>query len=259
MGGGDEPRVSEPRGDRTRTLCRPMSTSGPEDAVDTQYLPQFATVQDAEISSADWFVEPAWKGERLMARLDGGQIELTNEFGDLLEGREAEEAARVIAEAIDADQALIDGSWTAMPFVGEGSPARQWAKTVAEQGSGEAPDPVSLERRRAFVAWDLVELDGQSLRDIPFQERRRLLESVIIENIRVRVSPTVRMPIRGWLTAWKSDGFTHFVAKRANSRYRQGETTPDWLQVPLDPEKPPSFVGRILGQRPRRVRRIADG
>ena len=220
--------------------------------------PQFATVQDAIIASVDWMVEPCWKGERLLARLENGRVTLTDERGRPAR-RELDEAAEVLAEAIDADQALVDGVWTGMPFVGQGSGARQWAETIAEEtGSEEAPDPATLERRRAFVAWDLVELDGEPLHEIPLQERRRLLSSVISENVRVRVSPVVRVPIHGWLGAWRANGFTHFVAKQANSRYHHGETSTDWLQVGIDPEKQPTIVGRLFGQRPRKVPRVSD-
>src|SRR5205823_26112 len=210
-------------------------------------LPQFATLQDAVVTSVDWLVEPCWKGERLLARLHDGRVHLTDQAGKPV-GHELDDAARVIEQAIDAEQAVIDGSWTAMPFVGDGSPAKHWAETLAEEtGPNQPPDPSSLEKRRAFVAWDLLELDGQSLHEIPYLERRRLLDSVVIENVRVRVSPAVRAPIRGWLEAWRADGFTHFVAKQANSRYHPGETNPDWLQVRLDLQKPPSFVERFLG------------
>ena len=120
--------------------------------------------------------------------------------------------------------------------------------------TGAMPDPASLEMRRAFVAWDLVELDGQRLHDIPYQERRRLLESVIMESIRVRISPAVRPPIRGWLAAWQADGFTHFVAKQPNSRYWPGKTAPDWLQVSVVSDKMPSLLERVFGSRPARMR-----
>src|SRR5437762_9385953 len=107
--------------------------------------PQFASVQDAVITSVDWLVEPCWKGERLLVRFDAGGVQLTDQHG-VNRGRDLHEAAEVLAKAIDADQALIDGTWTAMPFIGEGSSARQWAQTVAEEtGAEERPDPASLE------------------------------------------------------------------------------------------------------------------
>jgi bifunctional non-homologous end joining protein LigD len=230
-----------------------MSPAHPRSAANPD-LPQLATPGDAAIKGIDWFVEPCWKGQRLLARLEDGHVHLTGEDGQPADP-DLGEAARVLEVAIDADQALIDGSWTAMPFVGEGSPARERARAMAKKArTGAMPDPASLETRRAFVAWDLIELDGQRLHDIPYQERRRLLESVVIVSIRVRVSPAVRPPIRGWLAAWQADGFTHFVAKQPNSRYWPGKTAPDWLQVSVVSDKMPSLLERVFGSRPARMR-----
>ena len=230
--------------------------TNPPDAAVPVLLPQFAKRQDAVISSVDWLIEPCWKGQRLLARLRDGDVQLTDERGDPA-GQELAEAGRALAASIDADQALIDGSWTAMPFVGEGSRAREWAKMLArEQGGGERADPATLERRRAFVAWDLVELDGQLLHDVPYQERRRLLESVIVEGPQVRVTSAVRHPFEGWVAAWRANGFTHFVAKHINSRYLHGETNEDWLQVPTSSEGKPSMWTVLFGRRERKVRRV---
>lgn len=234
-----------------------MSSADAETALaPTLDLPQYATMGDASIPGIDWFVEPCWKGQRLLARLEGGRVRLTD-----VEGKPAEtqfgDAAKLLEVAIDADQALIDGSWTGMPFVGVGSPAREWARTLAGNAKAQkAPvDPASLEKRRAFVAWDLVELDGQMLHDIPYQERRRLLESVIVESPQVRVSPTVRPPIRGWISAWRADGFTHYVAKSPNSRYRPGEIAADWLQISVISDKLPTMLERVFGSQSGKLRR----
>jgi ATP-dependent DNA ligase len=239
---------------------QPASADDPDEPEERSVLPQFASVQDAVITSVSWFIEPCWKGTRLLARVEAGRVTLTDERGDPATG--LDDAAEVIAAAVDADQALIDGAWTAMPFVGEGSAARRWAETLAEAAgeTEEAPpiDPVALETRRAFVAWDLLELDGQPLHDVPYQERRRLLESVIVEDIRVRITPSVRYPFRRWVAAWHANGFTHYVAKEANSRYSSGEENDDWLQISAEPERGPSIVGRLFGQRPRKTPYIHD-
>lgn len=221
-------------------------------------LPQHATPAEVLITSVDWLFEPYWSGDRLMARLHDGRVTLTDMAGEPAEPEHAEAADELLA-AIDADAAVIDGIWTGQPFVGDGSGARRWAETLAEEGLvDEPPDPLSMEKRRAFVAIDLVELEGQSLGDVPYQERRRLLTSVLAENVRVRVSPAVSQPIRAWLNAWRANGFSHYVAKHVNSRYRPGEETEDWLIVSSEPEKYPSIAGRLVGQRPKKLRRIED-
>ncbi len=220
--------------------------------------PQLATYAAVVITSVDWLFEPYWAGDRLVARLADGRVDLTDEAGEPARPEFAE-AAELLAAAIDADAAVIDGVWTAQPFVGDGSSARRLAETLAEEGLGEeVPDPAELETRRAFVAFDIVELDGKSLTDVPYQERRRLLASVVAENVRVRISPAVKQPLGPWLHAWRGNGFTHYVAKHMNSRYRPGERVDDWLIVSAAAERGPTMVGRMFGQRPRKLRRIED-
>lgn len=220
-------------------------------------LPQHATLADVIITSVEWLFEPYWSGDRLIARLRDGTVTLTDAAGEPA-GPAFAEAANELAAAIDAEAAVIDGIWTAQPFMGVGG-ARQSVETLAEEGLvDEPPDPLSMETRRAFVAIDLVELDGKSLADVPYQERRRLLASIIEENVRVRLTPAVKQPIRAWLYAWRGNGFTHYVAKHVNSRYRAGERVEDWLVVSAEPEKGPTIVGRMFGQRPKKLRRIED-
>jgi bifunctional non-homologous end joining protein LigD len=221
-------------------------------------LPQYATPAEVIITSVDWLFEPYWSGDRLMARLQNGRVTLTDVAGEPA-GEDCAEAADELLAAIDADAAVIDGIWTGQPFVGDGSGARRWAETLTEEGLvDEPPDPLAIEKRRAFVAIDLVELEGESLADVPYQERRRLLTSVLAENVRVRISPAVKQPVRAWLHAWRGNGFTHYVAKHVNSRYRPGEEADDWLIVSSEPEKIPSIAGRLVGQRPKKLRRIED-
>lgn len=214
--------------------------------------PQHAQRTNAYITSADWLFEPCWRGERLMARVEDGAVALTDTIGEPVEPP-LPEAAEVLLHSVDADQAVVDGIWTSMPFAGEGSVAREMAEQLREEGVEEDPDPIEIEQRRAFVAVDLVELDGQPLTDIPLLERRRLLASVIEESVRMRISPAVSQPFQRWLSAWRLNGFQHYLAKHVNSRYRPGEVNPDWLQIETDP-RGPSAVGRLFGQRRRTVR-----
>jgi len=220
-------------------------------------IPMRPTVANAEILSVEWLFEPLWPGERLMARVDRGDVTLTDEAGEPA-APEVSEACPVLANAVLADGAVVDGIWSAQPFIGDGSMARNWADTLAAEGlAEEIPDPLESERRRAFVAVDLVELDGQPLGDVPFQERRRLLESVIDEGVQVRLSPVVKHPLGSWLIGWRANGFTHYIAKHMNSHYLPGERNDDWLKLSLRADPPRGLMGRLIGSR-ERIRRIRD-
>ncbi len=220
--------------------------------------PQNSTRTNAVITSVDWLFEPSWQGERLLARIRGERVELTDRFGDPADASLGE-AAEVLAPSVDAEEAVLDGIWTAQPFVGVGSAAYNLAEAFAEEGlTDELPNPIENEKRRAFVAIDLLELDGQLLHDVPYQERRRLLTSVVDENVRVRVTPAVRVPLDHWLHAWRQSGFTHYVAKQVNSRYRPGQTCEEWLEIPAARAAEPSMVGRLVGQRGPRLAKIGN-
>jgi bifunctional non-homologous end joining protein LigD len=227
--------------------------------MDELIFPQRPTEANAEVMSVEWLFEPMWPGQRLMVNVDRGRATVTDELGKPA-GAELSEVAALLETAVMAQAAVIDGVWTAQPFVGDGSLARTWAETLAEEGlAEEVLDPLTMERRRAFVAVDLVALDGEALYDVPFQERRRLLESVIDEGIQVRLSPVVKFPVAGWIVGWRTNGFTHYIAKHQNSRYLPGERNDDCLKLSLRQNAPRGLVGRLVGfGRSERIRRIRD-
>jgi bifunctional non-homologous end joining protein LigD len=229
--------------------------------MDDPVLPQRPKPANAEVISVEWLFEPSWPGERLMVRMRNGRVHATDEDGDPAEETHPE-LADVMAPAILADDALIDGVWTSQPFIGAGSHARVWAETLERQGlNDQVPDPIETERRRAFVAVDLVELDGLPLHDVPFQERRRLLESVVDPGVRVRLSPIVKQPIRGWLLGWRDNGFTSYVAKHQNARYRPGEESEEWLEIGISAGTTSRGMlsGLLGGRRPEdHPRRVTD-
>ena len=232
----------------------PAPPSPPRTDVD---VPQVASNDLAVVSSVEWLFEPCWRGDRLMARLAGGTVRLTDRSGNDASG--FDELVGLLPDVIDADQALLDGIWTAQPFIGVGSAAAHLAEALEEEGlTGTVPDPRETERARAFVVIDLVELDGQGLHDVPYLERRRLLEGIVSDGPQVRVTPAVKRPVEHWIAAWRANGFSHYVAKHQNSHYRPGERTDDWVKLSAEPEMPPSIFGRLFGQRPRKVRHIAD-
>lgn len=190
-------------------------------------LPQRLTDARVEIASVEWLVEPFWPGARLLARVADGAVALTDADGRPISDVEL---AAVLREGMAAE-ALVDGVLTSMRL----------------DGSAD---------EETFVAVDLIELDGQPLFDVPFQERRRLLDSVVRPRPRLAVSPTVKPPLGGWFGAWREHGFTHCVARHQNARYHPGERSDDCLKVPIasSSSASPSLIGRLVGTRDRTPR-----
>jgi ATP-dependent DNA ligase len=195
----------------------------------------------------DPIIEPYWVGLHVLAHFDlartgddgGPWLVLLDTDGDDVTDEEPAAVAE-LATAILANDAVIDGFLT--------DQATRSGEGVAMVGEAKIPrmmilssSGTDLDMRRlddgkvaspyAFVAIDLLRIDGQSLLDVPLLERKRILDGVIRQGPLVRVSPYTRPPLRTWLQSWKSAGFGGAVVKAANSRYEPTTVTREWTVV----------------------------
>ena len=208
---------------------------------DGPILPQLATEARVSINSPHWSFEPYWTGDRLVASINDGSVRLTDGSGVVVDDF-YRELTEVLAVSVDADQAVLDGIWSAQPFLGHGSAAERWSEALADEAGHlpeEGPDPLALETRRAFVVVDVIEIDHEFLGEVPYQERRRLLSGLVTEGVRLRVTPSVKMPLGSWFHAWHENGFRRAVAKHANSRYQPGAATEDWIVIAIHSDRAP--------------------
>jgi hypothetical protein len=193
----------------------------------------------------DPIIEPLWDGIHVIAHFraesDEGKVdlELIDVGGDEV-SHLAPATARAVARSIMALDAILDGVLTTQATADSTGIAMVASAHVPassmiipqrpEVSHGPRPDaPASDEF--AFVALDLLSVDGQSLLDLPLLERKRQLESLLVESHLVRVSVFTRPPVKPWLSSWKSAGFRGAVLKAANSRYRPGDETSEWAIV----------------------------
>lgn len=227
-------------------------------AMQPALTPQRPMDADLDVAGPEWLVQPSWPGRRWLVQLAGRAVTLLDASGEPVD---EPALAALLAGSLAADAAVLDGVLTSMPLEGgagteDGGGAEIGAGTeggTRTEGGAEGVLPGGV---GAFVAVDLLEVDGQSLLDIPFQERHRLLQSVVRPGPRVAVSPVVGAPFHGWLGAWRQNGFTHVVARHRNARYRPGERSDDCLRlpIPLATAPAPSLLERLVGTRQRRPR-----
>jgi len=198
-------------------------------------------------------IEPLWTGVRALAAIDSETAVLADEHGQPISGQA--DAATALTEAALADGLVLDGFLTKLaardgsgvyvamdslpsasqmvsrPLLGirptSGEDAIK-AMEATHEARTFGPDDVVR-----FVAIDLLWLDGESLLDVPLLERRRLLESVLLESDLVRLGVFVRPPVDAWLGSWRSLGFNGLSYKAANSRYRPGVASNDWITIPM--------------------------
>lgn len=197
----------------------------------------------------DPILEPLWTGIRVIAHFEDsenedewGRVEVIDEYGDDASD-DAPQAVEQLRRQIRARSAVIDGVITKEATAGGENTAIGLFPTVNPVkkfflGGNAAESDVKYEPRGprqegppAFVAVDLLSVDGQQLFDVALLERKRLLESLIAETDLVRLSPWARPPVRSWFNTWRSAGFRGMIMKGSNSRYRPGEETTQWALV----------------------------
>jgi hypothetical protein len=200
----------------------------------------------------DPLIEPMWAGIRALAAI-GDEVAIVDEGGATIDDQPA--VSEALGEARLAEALIVDGILTKMA-IRDGGGVFVAMDDLPTAGQMMSRPLIGIRRTRAedvtraldaereartfrsddtvtFVATDLLWLDGESILDVPLQERRRLLESTLGESDLVRRGVFVRPPADPWMSSWRSVGFTRIAYKSANSRYRPGMPSPEWINLPM--------------------------
>ncbi len=81
------------------------------------------------------------------------------------------------------------------------------------------------------MAFDLIYLDGRRVCDQPLEERKELLEELIVPSERVSVSTYVPGDGTALFEAARERGLEGIVAKKLKSPYRPARRSRDWLKI----------------------------
>ncbi|HEY2190901.1 MAG TPA: DNA polymerase ligase N-terminal domain-containing protein [Actinomycetospora sp.] len=169
---------------------------------------------------AGWAVEFAWGGVRVLVGTGPDGVVVTGEDGDDLTAAYPE-----LAGAGDGRDLLLDGEIVVLD--GHGRPdATRLARRVRtaepdEQLVGQAP--------ATLYATDLLAVDGEDLRERPYDERRARLEAldlappVVVPPAFTDTSPAEVLDIA------RGHGLPGVVAKRRTSHYEAGARSGDWV------------------------------
>jgi bifunctional non-homologous end joining protein LigD len=184
-----------------------------------------ATSGDLPVAEG-WTYEVKWDGMRALCFVDGDHVRVQSYNERDVTVSWPELAA--IPDAVPATTALFDGELVATDDQGRPSfgllQQRMHITDPAEARRRSADVPV------AYVAFDLLHLDGHDLTALPLRDRRRLLDQVLEPGPRWRCSP-LHDDGPALLAAAKEAGLEGVVAKRLDSKYEPGRRTRTWLKV----------------------------
>lgn len=178
----------------------------------------------------DWGYEIKWDGMRLLAEVGpDARVRLLSSRGNVVTHRFPELAE--LPFGLHAESATLDGELVA--FDDDGRPSFGRLQHRIHLDDPAAVRTAALDVPVAFVAFDLLDLDGTSITTLPLRERRRALETVLEPGPAWRVS---QLHVGGGtelLEAVREAGLEGVVAKRLDSPYTPGKRSPAWVKTKI--------------------------
>jgi bifunctional non-homologous end joining protein LigD len=173
-----------------------------------------------------------WGGYRVLATVAGGEATLTSRRGNDLTERFSH-VAKEIAKAVKTPDCVLDGEVCALDESGRSS--------FSAMQQGQAGTPI------VYYVFDVLEVDGEPLVDLPLVERRVRLEALLDgRNRTVRLSESFDDGT-ALFEAAKEQRLEGIAAKRLDSRYMQGKRTRDWLKIKTHGEQEFVIAGFTKG------------
>jgi bifunctional non-homologous end joining protein LigD len=196
----------------------------------SEHTPMLATLAEDVPTGPDWSYEVKWDGYRAIARVAGGDATLTSRRGLDMTERFAV-VARALERTVRTPDVVLDGEVCALDDEGRAS------FSVMQQGKG----PLVL------YLFDVLEVDGEPIMDLPLRERRNRLEELVDFRDTIRLSQAFDDG-EALFDAAKEQGLEGIVAKKLESRYHPGRRTRDWLKVKATGRQEFLVAGYTKGQ-----------
>jgi bifunctional non-homologous end joining protein LigD len=158
-----------------------------------------------------WAYEMRWEGVRALAYVSGGRVRLASADDEDL--TQAYPQVRELGESLAPTEAVLDGELVAF------DPAGRMRRASARADGTQ------------FLIVDLLWLEGVSTMDVPYVERRELLDGLGLAGSHWQTPPYFPGGGRFALDASREQGLAGVLAKRLESRYAPGRRSRDWLSI----------------------------
>lgn len=204
------------REDRHSRAERGNKKKRPARAKVTFVKPMLATLVDAPFDRDDWFFDVKWDGYRAIAEIQDGDVRLYSRNEKSFNSTYAPIVASL--EKLGHD-AILDGEIVVLDENG----ISQFQLLQNYQRTGEG--------RLIYYVFDLLELDGEDLREQPLRERKKKLAKILKRIKNVVLSDHIEREGMAFFDATAKRGLEGIIAKNASSRYRESVRSLDWLKI----------------------------
>jgi bifunctional non-homologous end joining protein LigD len=217
-----------PTKDKNWMIHRMSPAATTKDPLPQSVRPMLAVLGSLPADDKGWAYEIKWDGVRAIAIIENGRVTLQSRTGRDITRTFPE--LRGIGEFFGSRPCVLDGEIVA--FGDDGRPQFNRLQHRLQLANQREIDRRSREVPASYIAFDVLYLDGRSLMDEPYDERRQQLESLEFSGDPFTTTDSFR-DVKGAdvLRAVIGDGLEGVVAKRRDSVYRPGRRQPEWLKI----------------------------
>jgi bifunctional non-homologous end joining protein LigD len=188
--------------------------------------PMLASLGTEAFDDAGWVFEPKWDGVRAMAICEQDQT--------MLFSRKRNDITKTYPELgklhdrLVAIDAILDGEIVTLQ---KGRPSFERLQSRINLHNERDIERAAKSIPALFMAFDLLYLDGKSLIDLPLEQRKEILETLIIPNEAIQVSPSMPEEGTALYDAACQQKLEGIVAKKLGCPYRPGKRVRDWIKI----------------------------
>lgn len=211
--------------------------------------PMLAEARALPEEEGRWAFEFKWDGIRALVWVAGGRARALSRNGNDITGSFPE--LLQLGEALGSTQAVLDGELVVLGT--EGRPSFSGIQHRIHVSDAKQVARAFRENPASLILFDLLHLNGRSLLEATYDERRSALEGLGLGGPHWALTPSFTdEPGAVVMRAALEHGMEGVVAKRRSARYRPGARSRDWIKVKAQSAQEVVVGGWTPGQGSRR-------
>jgi bifunctional non-homologous end joining protein LigD len=189
-------------------------TTGPK--VKNFIRPMMAKLHEKPFNDEHWIYEIKWDGYRAVAEIGGKKSRLYSR-----NGLSFEERYPVVYDELKKIKAnvVLDGEIVALDNKGRS----RFQLIQQYEQNGNVP--------LCYYVFDCLYVNGKSIENKPLTERKKILKQLLPKSDIIKYCDDVTEKGKEFFTLMKKAGLEGMIAKRADSTYKEGVRTADWLKI----------------------------
>lgn len=196
-------------------------------ALDLRVAPMLAVSGTLPRDDGRWAFEVKWDGVRAVAYVDSGRLRV--ESRNLLDITPRYPELYGLPDALGSNRAVLDGE--VVTFDEHGRPSFGRLQHRMHVTGERAVRLLMDEYPVVYMVFDVLWLNGTSTFELPYADRRRLLESLALQSPQWQTPGSHVGDGAAMLEASRERGLEGIIAKHVDSLYEPGRRSRFWVKV----------------------------